>query len=1090
MKWSALVLLGASCVLAFPQEKYPTRRNTVITLPNNSSLIINNSTASVEPDVATTKTVHVSKSTQISVIELIEIIEEEISVSTATIYEFPTAKLGPVPTLLPIIPTTHDMDNIEHLSPKDPGRGASIHYAQESQSEYSPGVYAVVTPNWNSPSVVLDHSAAIVNVEVSDLGNLIVTFQDQVSFEHSSAAWNIKNLIFITYTPNCGAYEQGQRCYYQASQIVLHPDSLSIIIIGHAYALEVLTINIDVSWGSYGSQPVYFSGGGEGDSSTSGAAPTASSSPSTNAATPTAGVYPAPTPACVAPPDTKYGLPTACLGSSFDDDLDTALGFFNISDFDYASFAEGIDLESGSNGTFVTLSRRAFFEGIKNFGNKIADTTTNAVKDAKNAVTTKLTEAKKDIAKVGADAAALGTKLANGAKDVAKLAKSIITGTPIPFSKDVDKLLLPQPAKDCKPNKRNCKPVDPDLKAIESPWGDDAILLKAFGTAPKLTELVSKGGKKSTSTIRGRFVNIYCVRCGLQGSLKSSGSITIDLLHGITAGFVNADIDISIGIGLGIYAQDILEKTIRNNLFDVPLSPFTLGFITVGPFLSIGTELTLTANMTGSALARADVKIAQAKFSYDFAKGGKIMQSGFKPEFKPSFEAEGEIILAAQLGVPVALEFGFTVGNGCSFCKGSIALETKPSIRAAATVAAQASYNNETMKFEASFKPINNCSGISTTLSVRNDVNAAVKGFGIFNHQFPLHQTKDYILASYCIGNKTDGTPKGIVGLQGRSLGIKAPSHPEHITRRDSFNGSTTSNSSSSSNATLDDIVDLTQYVVNELDDIGYKGPNIPTIPYMLDVDAFPGYFFTTLNVQGFDGELVLASCSDGNVYIQANTTEDSLPFDSSCATLWAGYEDVILSTPTGGILHYYNNTMSVVNVSRLRTADDSELPGTAVLLSLGPFYYTAGDDTDTGASILAAVDPDDNLFFPVVCTYTNSSSSKIYLVTEDIDAGIAILKSPDVIYSITNGQVDECYPLYLEIFDPTLGAFDQLDINVDSNYATNPLDLEFNTTEFDQNGDLVVPAEDIYSPSTALLDYNDDMEPQPEDPIEFLTPS
>lgn len=94
---------------------------------------------------------------------------------------------------------------------------------------------------------------------------------------------------------------------------------------------------------------------------------------------------------------------------------------------------------------------------------------------------------------------------------------------------------------------------------------------------------------------------------------------------------------------------------------------------------------------------------------------------------------------------------------------------------------------------------------------------------------------------------------------------------------------------------------------------------------------------------------------------------------------------------------------------------------------------------------MLAAIDPYDNLFFPVVCTYTNTSQgAKIYLVDSDVEAGIAMLKSPDISYSITNGEVKDCQVLFLELTDRTEGAWSDYDDDTDSIYENDPLELEF----------------------------------------------
>lgn len=124
--------------------------------------------------------------------------------------------------------------------------------------------------------------------------------------------------------------------------------------------------------------------------------------------------------------------------------------------------------------------------------------------------------------------------------------------------------------------------------------------------------------------------------------------------------------------------------------------------------------------------------------------------------------------------------------------------------------------------------------------------------------------------------------------------------------------------------------MDLTSYVVETVDDLGYQGTTLLPTPFDLDDSELDGYWFSTLGLQGSNGDYVLSACSDGNVYMQEKSAPNSQPWYITCSTLWAGYEDAVLSTPTGGILHYYKNTMSKVNVSRLRTADESSIPGTS----------------------------------------------------------------------------------------------------------------------------------------------------------------
>ncbi|KAF3063999.1 Versicolorin B synthase [Daldinia childiae] len=252
-------------------------------------------------------------------------------------------------------------------------------------------------------------------------------------------------------------------------------------------------------------------------------------------------------------------------------------------------------------------------------------------------------------------------------------------------------------------------------------------------------------------------------------------------------------------------------------------------------------------------------------------------------------------------------------------------------------------------------------------------------------------------------------------------------------------------------------------------DDIQREGLQLSDTPYNIDESEFDGYLYSTLSLNGSNGEYTFATCDDGNLYIQKNGTQNSLPYYSTCTTLWYGYEDVVLATLNSGILHYYNNTMSKLSVSRLRTADETELPATAAYVALAPYYYTE-DESENAPSMLAAIDTI-NEIFPAICTYKNASAgAKVYLIGSDINAGLAIFKSPDVEYSITNGKVDDCYVLFPEITDCIDGDWADYDEDAEE-YESNATQLEFDDSLVDAEGELTLNSNNtlLYQDEEAL---------------------
>lgn len=235
------------------------------------------------------------------------------------------------------------------------------------------------------------------------------------------------------------------------------------------------------------------------------------------------------------------------------------------------------------------------------------------------------------------------------------------------------------------------------------------------------------------------------------------------------------------------------------------------------------------------------------------------------------------------------------------------------------------------------------------------------------------------------------------------------------------FNGSVPKILAATNTTTNNTLLDLTEYVISNVTDVGYVGPDIQAVPYDLSEDYLDGYDFTTIVLPDTNGNYVLSACSDDNLYIQATDSSDAeLGSFTQCNTLWQRYDDVVVSTPNGGILHYYENTMSKVGVSRLRTGDQEKLPNTSVYVSLIPADTSDGDSASE--SQLIAIDSSANIFFPAVCTFnatddgnsTTTQSPKIFLV-KDVTEGLKMLMSPDIEYSVTGGPVKECYLLPLQ---------------------------------------------------------------------------
>lgn len=77
----------------------------------------------------------------------------------------------------------------------------------------------------------------------------------------------------------------------------------------------------------------------------------------------------------------------------------------------------------------------------------------------------------------------------------------------------------------------------------------------------------------------------------------------------------------------------------------------------------------------------------------------------------------------------------------------------------------------------------------------------------------------------------------------------------------------TISASANSTNNGTEVLFDLTPFVVNTVDDLGFVEHFNPSVPLNIGQDG--DYWYSTISLQGSDGAYFFSSCNDGNVYMQ-----------------------------------------------------------------------------------------------------------------------------------------------------------------------------------------------------------------------------
>jgi hypothetical protein len=100
----------------------------------------------------------------------------------------------------------------------------------------------------------------------------------------------------------------------------------------------------------------------------------------------------------------------------------------------------------------------------------------------------------------------------------------------------------------------------------------------------------------------------------------------------------------------------------------------------------------------------------------------------------------------------------------------------------------------------------------------------------------------------------------------------------------------------------------------------------------------------------------------------------------------------------------------------------------------------------------IAAVDLNDNLFYPVACTYKDSDNTRIFVVADPV-AGLTMLKSPDIKYSITGGDVDECVILPLGWGADSQGEWAEYNDTMGAEFEDYYVEIEYDESDFDAEG-------------------------------------
>lgn len=211
---------------------------------------------------------------------------------------------------------------------------------------------------------------------------------------------------------------------------------------------------------------------------------------------------------------------------------------------------------------------------------------------------------------------------------------------------------------------------------VSSPWGS------AY-------QLYHKAGASNSGAASGD-VTIYCVNCGVSGSVSIGGSASLNIIHGLTAAQVGVTGNIAAGLQLGIDANAQISQTFRTQIASTGMPGFSVpGIFIIGPIITLEAEMDLEVTAQGQLLVGATMSIPNFNAHLDLVNSKNTQSTGFTPQFQKVFNASGQISASAAIGLPLSIGIG--IEAPLIKFKKVVALTDTPSVAVSAVYSASSS---------------------------------------------------------------------------------------------------------------------------------------------------------------------------------------------------------------------------------------------------------------------------------------------------------------------------------------------------------------------------------------------------------------
>lgn len=311
--------------------------------------------------------------------------------------------------------------------------------------------------------------------------------------------------------------------------------------------------------------------------------------------------------------------------------------------------------------------------------------------------------------------------------------------------------------------------VAPSAVQVDSPWGK-AFRIYSYEMGADDGEVYSTT-KSVLDNLVGEFVGspnpvpgveMFCVNCGVKGSVKATGRINATPLSGIKEASIGISGDMYVGLYLGVNAFAKWEKEWEKEIFEKGLPGWSIpGIVTLGPKITLKAKAMVGVQAEGQILTGASLTWPGFQATLDIAHPGKSSQGGWKPNVDRTFQVHGGVTATAAIGLPVELWFGIDILNG--LFKEGAALVDFPALTGKAEFEINAGTDETSVGTD-------DCLGIAWEISLTNEVSLEIDD----GPEFTLAEWASPALAEGCIG----WTPGSGTGGGGGGPGPGVPELP------------------------------------------------------------------------------------------------------------------------------------------------------------------------------------------------------------------------------------------------------------------------------------------------------------------------